>query len=203
MTLKLEAGKSYMPADGRCSGPIYRDGNLFCAPNIKMSDGHDQFYQLDGSAWVLYPGEKNDRLIAEWSEPALPPMFKDLPREEQIAVMDAMLRGELERYWKDGNETGWDRVWEICPSHQYRIATRLPSVNWDHVHPSINVITRDDERDYGHCWNKMPICLGGYWGNGDLIGDTTALASFDPGTCPAEQAIIIRPGYVEDSNDPS
>lgn len=71
-----------------------------------------------------------------------------------------------------------------------------PSINWDHVASQYRYLARDRD-DRAFLYTKRPHVTHNVWGGDGDYMTVTALASYDPGTCPWEDSLIERPTVTE------
>lgn len=129
--------------------------------------------------------------------------FGQLKRGQKLALMAAWVDGEDIEFKHNGKEH-----WEVAgkPTWQdsvcYRIAVIPDSINWDHVHPDYNYMTRDCNGSFLH--KNKPLKHAYVWmvqpPKGDPVGAAvraTAFASYKQGKTAWQDSLVIRPGHVE------
>lgn len=127
----------------------------------------------------------------------LPPMFGDMTRKEQEALVIAyhLDKAPVEYFgvgvWlrKDGGALRSDG--------RYRHAHTKPSVDWSHLSDDVVAIARDENGE-GYTHTKKPRKGCEAWIHGGIMLRLDYLASYDPGTCPWEESLVMRPGYEGD-----
>lgn len=130
--------------------------------------------------------------------------------EEIIKLMESVGTGALYSYRSFGGElcVVTDTPYWNFSSFRYEIVEpelTKPSVDWSQVNPQFNWLATDAYGSY--FYSHKPTFDGVAWfieagnlGDDFKVCGTTALASFVPGTCAAEDSLVQRPESCTTTN---
>lgn len=123
----------------------------------------------------------------------LPPVFKDLPRADQIALFESILDGvrvelfsPLTEMWVEKESSGFN------DNFHYRIASTKPSIDWSHVSDEYKWLSTG-ENGNSYLTTFKPRTLESIWIGGRSYIKATGFASFKPGACDWRDSLVGRP----------
>lgn len=121
--------------------------------------------------------------------------FKDLSKEEKLALCEAVIDGKRVQAYSPLDECWYDKEiddFDFYFAAEYRIAPEKPSINWEHVAPEFKYLFLNGSSTYYIGTYKPTYNYGWYCGGGHYV-DATIFASFKPGNCAPEDSLVERP----------
>lgn len=114
---------------------------------------------------------------------------------ERMGRPDRSVLDKQTGIWLDIPNEGIDIDTDFFEEEQYRIKSK-PSINWEHVHPSIIAMATDDCEDSTFLYTRKPLIGSVSWGCGGCVADASHFLSFTQGTCDWKDSLVMRPVVV-------